>query len=195
MGGTALGASGRSNNGLKLDVKTGKLSLWRLFPTFTFTFIMGLGANGSGRVDLVGVRFVLFLFVAFQAFANLHLPRPVPVRLTGGGAVAGSSCPSPSPTPGIPPRHEAPVIDAEHDEICRATGPLPPSPSAAAASPRLRCRQCDGARPPSRLRRRPAARDGLANGVQRCAWRRLALGSSSRPRPAQRCPGSRWHRG
>ena len=38
MGGTALGASGRSNNGLKLDVKTGKLSLWRLFPTFTFTF-------------------------------------------------------------------------------------------------------------------------------------------------------------
>ena len=37
MGGTALGASGRSNNGLKLDVKTGKLSLWRLFPTFTFT--------------------------------------------------------------------------------------------------------------------------------------------------------------
>ena len=36
MGGTALGASGRSNNGLKLDVKTGKLSLWRLFPTFTF---------------------------------------------------------------------------------------------------------------------------------------------------------------
>ena len=35
MGGTALGASGRSNNGLKLDVKTGKLSLWRLFPTFT----------------------------------------------------------------------------------------------------------------------------------------------------------------
>ena len=39
MGGTALGASGRSNNGLKLDVKTGKLSLWRLFPTFTFTFI------------------------------------------------------------------------------------------------------------------------------------------------------------
>ena len=34
MGGTALGASGRSNNGLKLDVKTGKLSLWRLFPTF-----------------------------------------------------------------------------------------------------------------------------------------------------------------
>ena len=40
MGGTALGASGRSNNGLKLDVKTGKLSLWRLFPTFTFTFTM-----------------------------------------------------------------------------------------------------------------------------------------------------------
>ena len=39
MGGTALGASGRSNNGLKLDVKTGKLSLWRLFPTFTFTFL------------------------------------------------------------------------------------------------------------------------------------------------------------
>ena len=38
VGGTALGASGRSNNGLKLDVKTGKLSLWRLFPTFTFTF-------------------------------------------------------------------------------------------------------------------------------------------------------------
>ena len=38
MGGTALGASGRSNNGLKLDVKTGKLNLWRLFPTFTFTF-------------------------------------------------------------------------------------------------------------------------------------------------------------
>ena len=38
MGGTALGASGRSNNGLKLDVKTGKLSLWRLYPTFTFTF-------------------------------------------------------------------------------------------------------------------------------------------------------------
>ena len=36
VGGTALGASGRSNNGLKLDVKTGKLSLWRLFPTFTF---------------------------------------------------------------------------------------------------------------------------------------------------------------
>ena len=34
MGGTALGASGRSNNGLKLDVKTGKLSLWRLFPAF-----------------------------------------------------------------------------------------------------------------------------------------------------------------
>ena len=30
--------TGRSNNGLKLDVKTGKLSLWRLFPTFTFTF-------------------------------------------------------------------------------------------------------------------------------------------------------------
>ncbi|EFN55431.1 hypothetical protein CHLNCDRAFT_52221 [Chlorella variabilis] len=28
----------QSNNGLKLDVKTGKLSLWRLFPTFTFTF-------------------------------------------------------------------------------------------------------------------------------------------------------------
>ena len=42
MGGTALGASGRSNNGLKLDVKTGKLSLWRLFPTFTFTFTMVL---------------------------------------------------------------------------------------------------------------------------------------------------------
>ena len=41
MGGTALGASGRSNNGLKLDVKTGKLSLWRLFPTFTFTFTHG----------------------------------------------------------------------------------------------------------------------------------------------------------
>ena len=40
MGGTALGTSGRSNNGLKLDVKTGKLSLWRLFPTFTFTFTM-----------------------------------------------------------------------------------------------------------------------------------------------------------
>ena len=40
MGGTALGASGRSNNGLKLDVKTGKLSLWRLFPTFTFTFLL-----------------------------------------------------------------------------------------------------------------------------------------------------------
>ena len=38
VGSTALGASGRSNNGLKLDVKTGKLSLWRLFPTFTFTF-------------------------------------------------------------------------------------------------------------------------------------------------------------
>ena len=36
MGGTALGASGRSNNGLKLDVKTGKLSLWRLFPAFTY---------------------------------------------------------------------------------------------------------------------------------------------------------------
>ena len=28
----------RHSNGLKLDVKTGKLSLWRLFPTFTFTF-------------------------------------------------------------------------------------------------------------------------------------------------------------
>ena len=27
-------------NGLKLDVKTGKLSLWRLFPTFTFTFTL-----------------------------------------------------------------------------------------------------------------------------------------------------------
>ena len=40
MGGTALGASGRSNNGLQLDVKTGKLSLWRLFPTFTFTFFL-----------------------------------------------------------------------------------------------------------------------------------------------------------
>ena len=43
VGGTALGASGRSNNGLKLDVKTGKLSLWRLFPTFTFTFYLYLG--------------------------------------------------------------------------------------------------------------------------------------------------------
>ena len=53
MGGTALGASGRSNNGLKLDVKTGKLSLWRLFPTFTFTFLHqiqcreGLAAAGG----------------------------------------------------------------------------------------------------------------------------------------------------
>ena len=51
VGGTALGASGRSNNGLKLDVKTGKLSLWRLFPTFTFrprlrkAFFEGAGAS------------------------------------------------------------------------------------------------------------------------------------------------------
>ena len=56
MGGTALGASGRSNNGLKLDVKTGKLSLWRLFPTFTFTFtgthsllVGGTALGASGR--------------------------------------------------------------------------------------------------------------------------------------------------
>ena len=52
MGGTALGASGRSNNGLKLDVKTGKLSLWRLFPTFTFTFTCNpFGAAGVWRWD------------------------------------------------------------------------------------------------------------------------------------------------
>ena len=48
LGGTALGASGRSNNGLKLDVKTGKLSLWRLFPTFTFTFIFLLPFKPDG---------------------------------------------------------------------------------------------------------------------------------------------------
>ena len=48
MGGTALGASGRSNNGLKLDVKTGKLSLWRLFPTFTFTFYLAFDGGTAG---------------------------------------------------------------------------------------------------------------------------------------------------
>ena len=53
MGGTALGASGRSNNGLKLDVKTGKLSLWRLFPTFTFTFNSSDPINSTtGVVDI-----------------------------------------------------------------------------------------------------------------------------------------------
>ncbi|EFN53324.1 hypothetical protein CHLNCDRAFT_58610 [Chlorella variabilis] len=36
----AVASLQRSNNGLKLDVKTGKLSLWRLFPTFTFTFTL-----------------------------------------------------------------------------------------------------------------------------------------------------------
>ena len=59
MGGTALGASGRSNNGLKLDVKTGKLSLWRLFPTFTFTFtfytkLTVMGARGMGHAGPAG---------------------------------------------------------------------------------------------------------------------------------------------
>ena len=49
MGGTALGASGRSNNGLKLDVKTGKLSLWRLFPTFTFTFTFSVPSLQSWK--------------------------------------------------------------------------------------------------------------------------------------------------
>ena len=44
VGGTALGASGRSIHGLKIDVKTGKFSLWRLFPTFTFTFTCHLAA-------------------------------------------------------------------------------------------------------------------------------------------------------
>ena len=53
MGGTALGASGRSNNGLKLDVKTGKLSLWRLFPTFTFTFTRETGKGQTQKLQCV----------------------------------------------------------------------------------------------------------------------------------------------
>ena len=55
MGGTALGASGRSNNGLKLDVKTGKLSLWRLFPTFTFTFTFAIYHSGREALLKLGL--------------------------------------------------------------------------------------------------------------------------------------------
>ena len=82
MGGTALGASGRSNNGLKLDVKTGKLSLWRLFPTFTFTLPSPLpsplGPCLQGHTQLVLSRLRTVPAVLGRAAHHLQGRRPAP---------------------------------------------------------------------------------------------------------------------
>ena len=71
MGGTALGASGRSNNGLKLDVKTGKLSLWRLFPTFTFTFVSTLDRSEHH------LQYCVTLHCWHRRSPTTSLPQPV----------------------------------------------------------------------------------------------------------------------
>ena len=72
VGGTALGASGRSNNGLKLDVKTGKLSLWRLFPTFTFTFYC-LAFNAPACLSIAfAVSFNTYIQEAHQHVNKNH---------------------------------------------------------------------------------------------------------------------------